>query len=70
MRKVAGAEIPRINTTSKAMASAQKAASKSGWAGEEGELEVEGGASKPRLDRPMRKSGGRCETAASMMKKG
>lgn len=60
MRKVAGTSIPRMNTTSKAFASAQNAAGKAGYAGEAGDIEVEGGDSRPRLDKPGRKRGGAC----------
>lgn len=60
MRKVGDTEAPRINTTSKAMAKAKLAASKTGWAGEEGEISVDGGDAKPHLSKPMRKRGGMC----------
>ena len=60
MRKVADTEAPRMNTTSKAMAKAKSAASKTGWAGEEGDISVDGGDSMPHLSKPMRKRGGKC----------
>ena len=58
MRHVAGTEVPRQNVTSVAMRKAMVDAQKAGWAGDEGNVEVDGGNAKPRLDRPGRKAGG------------
>lgn len=59
-RKLAGASIPRQDRTSKAFQEAMAKAKGAGYAGEEKEIgEIDGGAAKPRLDRPARKMGGR-----------
>lgn len=55
-RMIRGESVPRQNTTSFGMRAALKKGG-SRYAGESGE--VEGGAARPRLDRPGRKAGGR-----------
>lgn len=60
-RMVNGVEVPRQNTTSSGVRAAMKVGGKN-YAGESGE--VEGDASRPRLDRPARRNGGCVEKKA------
>lgn len=62
-RHLAGAIIPRQDTTSAAMRAAMKSAKGAPYAGEAGS-EVEGQAARVRLDRPGRKWGGRAMAKA------
>lgn len=62
MRSVGGCTVPRQNSTSVGMRAAMKASG--GSCGE-----VEGGASRPRLDRPARASGGRVHNDNAQDKK-